>query len=378
MNRIPLPTPRGWTLLLGGAGLLIAGASFGFVDLMRTGTFALILTLLMWLLVLVALPQRLRISRSMHPRPPRVGQRTDVTVTMDSSRSSLLPATLREHGTVGSHTWNVRHVDAGTTHYTYSHTPTSRGVWDTGRLRLSLRDPLGLMHVDSAHGSPDSWLVWPEVDVLGGRAPSQVGDGDEALPRLNALNAGVPGAGIREYAQGDDMRLVHWAATAHRGELMVRQLEPPARPALVLALTGSVAGYGQDAAFEWLVRALASTASHLADERVDFEAHIGSDITRDRDATLNVLAQITDSSMAEGLPRDRAALAFVHSSSTRLSPPPRQYPALALVAGPDAQQAAASVREQGWDAIVISAQDVDGASTTRVMNRVLAAMGGQR
>ena len=39
---------------------------------------------------------------------------------------------------------------------------------------------------------------------------------------------------LREYVQGDAARLVHWPSTARRGQLVVKELEEPDRPGLVL------------------------------------------------------------------------------------------------------------------------------------------------
>ena len=39
---------------------------------------------------------------------------------------------------------------------------------------------------------------------------------------------------VRAYAHGDPARFVHWASTARRGDLMVKEMEQPERPELVL------------------------------------------------------------------------------------------------------------------------------------------------
>lgn len=368
-------------MLLGGAALIVAGAFLGFVDLIRTGAFAIVLSVFMWTLVMVALPAKLGVRRTMHPRPPRVGQQSKVTVALESSRASLLPAAITEDSNVATHRWQVRHLEAGTTLQGYQHTPSARGVWDSGRLRLSLRDPLGLMHVDSTHGAADSWLVWPVVDSLDARAPQRVGDGDDSLARLNVMHAGVPGAGIREYARGDDIRLVHWAATAHRGELMVRQLDPPASPSVVLALAGTSSGFGEDDAFEWLVRAMASTASHFADARVEFDAHIAAATTFDRESTLNALARVQDSSLPHALPRDRVVVAFVHSNAKVDFAPSGPTPAIAVVAGPSAHEQASTLAASGWTVLEVTADDLHAtpdSGVAPVMAPVLSSLGGLR
>jgi uncharacterized protein (DUF58 family) len=71
---------------------------------------------------------------------------------------------------------------------------------------------------------------------------------------------------IRTYRDGDDLRRIHWPATAHRGELMVRQEDRPARRRAVLVLDSRSSGHrgsGASGSFEWAVTAVASMAVHL-------------------------------------------------------------------------------------------------------------------
>jgi uncharacterized protein (DUF58 family) len=42
--------------------------------------------------------------------------------------------------------------------------------------------------------------------------------------------------GVREYVDGDPIRRLHWPASANRGALMVRELEGPRRPHLVVVV----------------------------------------------------------------------------------------------------------------------------------------------
>jgi uncharacterized protein (DUF58 family) len=72
---------------------------------------------------------------------------------------------------------------------------------------------------------------------------------------------------VRSYRDGDDLRRIHWPATAHRSELMVRQEDHPARRRAVIVLDSRAAGHRGDGArgsFEWAVTAAASIASHLS------------------------------------------------------------------------------------------------------------------
>jgi uncharacterized protein (DUF58 family) len=62
----------------------------------------------------------------------------------------------------------------------------------------------------------------PDPALLEGSAP---GDTLERRAHRDAA-LGEP-RGVRPYVAGDPRRLVHWPATAHRGELMVREAEAP-------------------------------------------------------------------------------------------------------------------------------------------------------
>jgi uncharacterized protein (DUF58 family) len=67
------------------------------------------------------------------------------------------------------------------------------------------------------------------------------------------------------------MRRIHWRATAHRGQLMVRQEEEESSPDALVVLDRSSArwdntGEEADAAFEAAVSLCASSAIHLAGE----------------------------------------------------------------------------------------------------------------
>ena len=70
----------------------------------------------------------------------------------------------------------------------------------------------------------------------------------------------------REYRTGDDLRRVHWRATAQAGELMVRREEQPwrSRATIVLDLREVAhAGEGSASSLEFAVSAAASIAIHL-------------------------------------------------------------------------------------------------------------------
>ncbi len=105
--------------------------------------------------------------------------------------------------------------------------PPGRGVFDHVVLEVSSAAPFGLLwwrkrvvvalprqlHVGPRLGRP---LPLPR----GGEDTTGGGELD------SAVQIGVP-RGVRPYRPGDHRRWVHWPATAHSGELMVREMEGP-------------------------------------------------------------------------------------------------------------------------------------------------------
>jgi uncharacterized protein (DUF58 family) len=112
--------------------------------------------------------------------------------------------------------------------------PEFRGVHDRVVLEIATAAPFGLLwwrktvvvdlpravHVGPRLGRP--------LPLPGGREDSSGGGVlDSSLP------IGEP-RGVRPYRPGDHRRWVHWPATAHSGELMVREMEgPSAEPVTV-------------------------------------------------------------------------------------------------------------------------------------------------
>jgi uncharacterized protein (DUF58 family) len=153
-----------------------------------------------------------------------------------------------------------------------------RGRFPLGPVRLRLVDPFGLVLRTAAGSDTATLLVTPRVVPLqgSGALTGAGGNGGEGSRRSIAVH-GEDDVSTREYRYGDDLRLVHWRATARTGELMVRLEERPWRAAaslfvdtrLAAHLTGGqVRGPAGDPAappdtLEWVVEAAASIGVHL-------------------------------------------------------------------------------------------------------------------
>jgi len=146
-----------------------------------------------------------------------------------------------------------------------------RGAYPIGPLQLSLGDPFGLAVMRRAVGGERELLVTPRVTAIDGAlARTAAVDGTRhSLQRRMQPNSDELIA--REYRYGDPLRRVNWAATARRGELMVREEEQRGDPEARLFLD-SVPGRRGDEAhrgdapdfeFELAVEAAASLGVHL-------------------------------------------------------------------------------------------------------------------
>ncbi len=111
-----------------------------------------------------------------------------------------------------------------------------RGRHALGPLRLRLVDPFGLVERSAIGTDSATLLVVPRVRPLGTDGPAGGhGGGGEGSRRTIAVH-GEDDVSTREYRHGDDLRKVHWRATARTGELMVRLEERPWRAQATLLL----------------------------------------------------------------------------------------------------------------------------------------------
>jgi uncharacterized protein (DUF58 family) len=136
------------------------------------------------------------------------------------------------------------------------------GLYTVGPLSIGRFDPLGLFFASRRVEQLAPFEVYPRaanmeaVALLGGRSTL-------AARHLTAAAAGqsLIFRGVREFAAGDDVRRIHWPATARRGSPMVRENERDLQPVFTLFLDlerRGRAGLGRKSTLEYLVRVSAS------------------------------------------------------------------------------------------------------------------------
>ncbi|MGI5183572.1 DUF58 domain-containing protein [Dactylosporangium sp. CA-152071] len=157
-----------------------------------------------------------------------------------------------------AHEIQVRPLAAGVdTTYHYELPTTVRGRLQVGPLAVRLSDPFDLVHAERAVGGIASLWVYPRRHPA---RPARVGhprhhhDGPITDP---PLRGSADMRAVREYQPGDEVRHLHWKATARTGQLMVREYADPARTRFTVVLDTRPAALSP-AAFEEAVEVAAS------------------------------------------------------------------------------------------------------------------------
>ncbi|MBC7632559.1 DUF58 domain-containing protein [Aeromicrobium sp.] len=165
------------------------------------------------------------------------------------------------------------HSSTSRSSFSYGLQGLRRGRHLVGPLRIDVLDPFGLASRRHAFGSAEPLTVLPKIVELPAIAPR--GESDDGVTRPAPQHVGVGDDDIiaRSYLPGDAMNRLHWKATAHRGELMVRQVEQQINPraAVFLECHPDSQGTARDrkgqwehsASLEWGIVAAASIMSHL-------------------------------------------------------------------------------------------------------------------
>lgn len=140
-----------------------------------------------------------------------------------------------------------------------------RGVFRLGPHTLRLQDPFGLFEVTLRDDLSDALIIYPRVVEL---PPVKLphGDAQGSDRRQRPMPGPLPAATVTEYRPGDSLRYIHWPSTAHRGRLMVKdlELEPSGDIWLILDLDEHAhRGTGAGGTLEQAVIVTASLAAEL-------------------------------------------------------------------------------------------------------------------
>ncbi|MBI2708315.1 MAG: DUF58 domain-containing protein [Actinobacteria bacterium] len=274
-------TTAGRRVVWASIGAIVVGRFLGILELYLLAAAGLGLVAVAAVRIRFARPQ-LDVHRSVAPARVHAGtpSRVVLTVRNPARRTSRVVALDDPVSGTGSASLLIDPLPAGDEVVSSYRLPTERrGVITVGPMTLTVADPFGLASrvVD---GAPATDLtVLPAIEALRGRALSSGDDPLAGSDRATALGRlGEDFSGLRQYVVGDDIRRVHWAATARHDDLLVRQDEQPwqGRTTILLDVRRSAT---DEATFERQVSAAASiaVAVHRRGDLVRLVTSDGSD-----------------------------------------------------------------------------------------------------
>jgi uncharacterized protein (DUF58 family) len=259
-----MPTLRGWAALGASFALGVLWIGFGEILLLASAIFLLASVIVGVLYVRSSAP-RARLTRRIAPIQVHDGERAIVELSLVSSRrlyAAIVEDVVHSLGTASFVAERVDESEPMTARYEVLCKP--RGVYRVGPAVLRVRDPMALAESISSGRRSDRLVVYPQVEELGGLPVVRGQD-----PNVNTARANFSHSGgddfftLREYQRGDDLRRVHWPASAHRDELMIKQLEMPWQSRALVLLDIRSVSYPTAEAFEHAVCGAASVVRHL-------------------------------------------------------------------------------------------------------------------
>lgn len=140
-----------------------------------------------------------------------------------------------------------------------------RGVYRLGPHQLRLGDPFGLFSLTLDFPQSDTVIIYPRVLRLPA-VPIPEGSQSGTARRRRPIVGNQPAATVRAHQPTDSLRHVHWPITAHRGQLMVKEMEsePSGTIWVLLNLDRAIQrGTGETGTLEYSVIVAASLIAEL-------------------------------------------------------------------------------------------------------------------
>jgi uncharacterized protein (DUF58 family) len=252
-------TARGLLTTAVAVALAISGWVLSLPELVSVGLAVGSLVLFATLWVWVPGHRRPTLTATVDPNPAYAGSTSTVTTTVhgQSFRAGVIRGPISDGRSI--RLWarsGRRHTQAGSFPLSLS----VRGTLTVGPFRLSRMDPLGLMQRRLAAAAPIEVRVWPRV-YPAASIPLATGSNLDRPSATSAIRNTATGssepAGLRPYVVGDELRLVHWAASARGRGLLVRTFDEE-RPTQPVVLFDDRASAHTADSFELAVEVVAS------------------------------------------------------------------------------------------------------------------------
>ena len=228
-------TRSGWAVLIGSPLLYVVGVLLGYHPLLAVAIAGFVVFALAWPWLLNRVP--LEVRRQLEPTRVTVGEVAYGELTVrNTSRHRVPPQQAVDH--IGGDPVRVPlpTLRAGAEKVARYRLPSERrGVVDVGPLAVVRGDPFGLIRLDRRHGDVRSLWVHPRRHRLTALPPT-LSRSFEGQTTDSAPRGTMTFHAVREYVHGDELRHIHWPATAHTGELMVREHIDTSQPDLTVVL----------------------------------------------------------------------------------------------------------------------------------------------
>ena len=305
-------TRHGWGAVLLATLGTVVGRLFGILELFVFGTGLLTLVIVS---VLWVHSQRisLSVSRRVVPDVLRVGDAGRVELAIvNTARFGTPSLTLWEPvAGLGGATLRLAPLHRNETATANYRLPaTRRGTMVFGPLTVERRDPFGLCMQRRIVAGTHEVVVLPAHLYL--ELPAGMGGSGPLGDQLRVRSLGRTGTefhALREYVDGDDLRQIHWSASARGDTLKVRQVEPEGLRRATVALDTTAGEYTPEG-FERAVSAAAGAVHAACSAGLHLRLLIGAGT--DLRTTTNAAAMLALASctMVDPAPGQSAGMVF--------------------------------------------------------------------
>lgn len=229
-------TGRGIAVLVASIVLGTAGALLGYPALIGVGAAAFGAVLAA---VLVATRRpHVVVARDVYPDRVQRGGRALARLRVHNTGSRWQAGfTALDRVGRGTRTVTVRPLPPNGDAVHHYDLPTDvRGRHEVGPLAVHRADPLGLGRSRLTEGETATLWVHPRVHPIHSFTAGLPRHHHEGRTTEKSLGGSLDLREVREYAPGDEIRHLHWKATARTGSLMVREYVDPNQPKFTVLL----------------------------------------------------------------------------------------------------------------------------------------------
>ncbi len=295
------------------------GRTFGALELFILGAMCLI-ALLLGVLYTSTVRLDLSVGRTATPIRLRAGSpaRIDLSLQNNGRRSTpVLELQDQVQGTKAATVMLAPIRPGEETKVAYRLPTRRRGELVVGPLDLALGDPLGLTRSLVRASQEVVLVVHAQLVDLGalraiaGRDPTA-----DQQPRRTLATGGDEFFALRPYVLGDELRRVHWPATAKMGDLVVKQQERPRTGRVTVLLDRTSSVYDEEG-FERAVSA-ALSALHAGWRGEDALRYVATGAARYTDIRSRMELDTVDEQLATVRWAERSSLVRTIDEISRL------------------------------------------------------------